>query len=1272
MPIDEQELRFAVVMNGGVSLAVWMGGVTRELDRARRRDGAYGQLAALTRTVPRVDVIAGSSAGGINGAILSVAIARGADVSVIRDLWLDDGSINDLLRDPLRKDAPSLFLGDERLLDRVGYALRTVAGSGTTGPVQPLHLTITGTTLQGEVKAYADHFGAVIPDVDHRARFVFRRGRVGRVPEGSLEELQWPDEFADDVALAQVALAARSSASFPVAFEPSFCPADEAGPAPGMDPAHPNMAGPANFSRSRWVIDGGVLVNTPFRPALDAVATLPADAEVRRVLAYVVPNPVAAEAEADDRANMPAAMTVATDAGSRLPRVQSIGRELEEIAANNKAVRRRRRARACTLEDLTGDTLENAAETLLQSYRCVRREAAVADIIDLVLAGRRDRDYAAWKAEAAKTGTDHRREPWRRAPRIEEVEALRSALSRSDMPWLPPDVPWREMRLDPWRWGLAPVEHAGNLLLDLLRTALAVDVTGPRRDGVVRLRGELHDRLMELRRATAMIETFWKGQANLLDDPGATGEAMRQWPSLMSGVPPIAFGMAGVVDALWERFGSESGDDAPVLRSRLEPLVAQTRDGRVETIVRRLLALDVVLRSSGAEISGLEQDIELVLMSAEAANAFDARSEPREKLAGLQVHHFGSFYKRSWRANDWMWGRLDGADRIVRTMLDPRRIRLRLDAGTSVADVFAELRAIAVPETGSALDADAVKWLAEQWDLRADDTRAELEQLPAEPLATGLPLAHEAIRRRVQLEVLVEEVAVVRDAARADLEAKTARDVTGARWQASVPAGTLSGGAARAAFATCKIGTETLGNEVGSDHFTSVATRTLGVTGSVAARVPLPKVVRPAQNTVRGVLLSLHLLGRGVVTGSRTASFLVALVLALGGALVALSLLGVDVPGALVLLGVTLLVAGVLLGLIRRMPFRVLFVLLAYAATVAAYYALQQWDDQPDWIDPVATTFAIVLLAVTATALGYGGRRAPVAALALLTLILLGIAAAALWLPDDEAAGETAGPATTGVEPLAPQDIEAINTSIEELRKGQDRDDRALGALLTAVAAGSPIAMQALTTWLQSAQGLTQQAAQAVLGALAKGGITATLKGSISPSATFTTSFAPTLQVESPQLSLGGLHVGARGVPSQVRLGDFNFALTAGGSPLVRDFEGLLGSQTFVFGSAALTPSGKYLLRRIRERLRRDPDAISHIDIRGYADYVDTRAENRRLARRRAERVKAFLLRGSGLSPDVVDVTAYGEDRALASTRGDRLRAYDRRVDVVVIGERGG
>lgn len=1076
--LNEQELRIAVVMNGGVSLAVWMGGVTRELDRVRRGDGPYGALAGLTSVVPRVDVIAGSSAGGINGAVLAAAIARGGTVDGIRDLWLDEGAIDLLLRDPLDREAPSLFEGDKRLLTGVRKALGS-ATHGAAGTADPLHVTITGTMINGEVKAYADHFGAVIPDVDHRARFTFRRGEVGVPPPGGT----WPDDFDGAPALDQMALAARSSASFPVAFEPSFCPVAHHDSPPGADASHPNLHGVASFSASRWVIDGGVLVNTPFRPALDAIATLPATKDVRRVLAYVVPNPVATAPEPDDRTQLPGPVAVATDAGSRLPRVQSIGRELEEISANNQAVGRRRQARDCTLRDLDGKELDRAAGTFYATYVCVRREAAVADIVDLVLAGRHDRDYAEWSAEATREHSHHRVAPWRRGPSIDDVERLRAALSLSDMPWLPTDtsqatepVPWQSLPVEPWSWGIAPLDHAGNLTLDMLRRAVRLDAMAESRGSVELLRGRLHAQLAQLRGIAADSDAFWRSQAGLLDDPEGVGAAMLEWPSRVEGLQRVALELAGILAELWERV--PESDAARDLRDRLGTLIG----GGPSEILRRMLALDVVLRSSGADISGREQTIDLVLMSAEAGNAFDERTQPAEKLAGLQVGHFGSFYKRSWRANDWMWGRLDGADRILRTLLDPRRIQQRIALGTSPQGICAELRAVAVPQAG--LDDAARDWLKERWIAQEPAIIAQLAGLQSDATPTALGEVHSALRRRVQLEIVAEEIDEVRRAALADVtQDATASTARGAQWADGLPPAPLAPLAACKAFRLCDIGQEAIADEVGSDFFTLVSTKTLGVIGSITAGVPIWKGLRSAQSTVRGVLLSLYLLGRGVVTATRTASFLVALVLALGGALVGLFLIGVGIPGVLGLLGSTLLIAGVLLGVIRHTLWRVVFVVLAYAAAVAAYYALRSWDDQPAWVEPVAATAAVLVLALAATALGARGRRGVVIGLAALTTALAGIAVAAVLAAHDSTS-PVKPPAPT---PLSAGDARAIDAEIAQLRTSQDRNERALGAILQGVAAGNASAFAAASAWLQST-GDGSHLAQLALAAIARGG----------------------------------------------------------------------------------------------------------------------------------------------------------------------------------------
>ena len=50
----------------------------------------------------------------------------------------------------------------------------------------------------------------------------------------------------------------------------------------------------------------------------------------------------------------------------------------------------------------------------------------------------------------------------------------------------------------------------------------------------------------------------------------------------------------------------------------------------------------------------------------------------RRKLAGVALHHFGAFLDRTWRQNDIMWGRLDGAERLITALLpDPANKELR-------------------------------------------------------------------------------------------------------------------------------------------------------------------------------------------------------------------------------------------------------------------------------------------------------------------------------------------------------------------------------------------------------------------------------------------------------------------------------------------------------------------------------------------------------------------------------------------------------------------
>ena len=128
-----RELRLALVCFGGVSLAIYMHGTTKEIHKlvrashayeqnqnshtftsAERTEAAYWELLKKmhtnegVRTRVVVDVITGTSAGGINGVCLATALARNASQDALRDLWMNEGDIERLWRPALFGKVPWL------------------------------------------------------------------------------------------------------------------------------------------------------------------------------------------------------------------------------------------------------------------------------------------------------------------------------------------------------------------------------------------------------------------------------------------------------------------------------------------------------------------------------------------------------------------------------------------------------------------------------------------------------------------------------------------------------------------------------------------------------------------------------------------------------------------------------------------------------------------------------------------------------------------------------------------------------------------------------------------------------------------------------------------------------------------------------------------------------------------------------------------------------------------------------------------------------------
>src|SRR5215471_20594220 len=94
----QREVRLGLVLYGGVSLAVYENGVAQELHRAVRGEGLYGLLCDLVDSDIVVDIISGTSAGGVNGIMLAYALANGRSFSPSAELWRNQGDIQALLR----------------------------------------------------------------------------------------------------------------------------------------------------------------------------------------------------------------------------------------------------------------------------------------------------------------------------------------------------------------------------------------------------------------------------------------------------------------------------------------------------------------------------------------------------------------------------------------------------------------------------------------------------------------------------------------------------------------------------------------------------------------------------------------------------------------------------------------------------------------------------------------------------------------------------------------------------------------------------------------------------------------------------------------------------------------------------------------------------------------------------------------------------------------------------------------------------------------------
>lgn len=936
-----RELRIAPVMTGGTSLAVWMGGVTFELYRmvrsvdgdpapstgsghARKASAAgraiYQKLLDLTETQPIVDVITGTSAGGLNGSLLAAATHLGVDTNQFastRDTWLELANIEALLRKPSEASPPSLLKGDDYFAPQVAAVLRRWDKRAKAPELRAeVDLVTTVTTITPEPDSRSDHFGEQLNEATHAHRLWFRA-----------------EHFGDDDWIDKLAIASRTSASIPGVFEPSYLPV---GPEDADASGRPDFKPHATFATSRWAVDGGVVVNLPLTEALERIFHRTAVGEVRRVVLYVSPTPSAVE---DSKADAAVAEPTVLDAALTVvvaPRAEGVATDVDRLNRHNDHIRRQRQSRRAAIRllgqlDVCEEPDDEFTRGLLAAYAEVRASTSVASTIE--------------RLDAATS----KRFAHRRLELQGDLEPARRALVADGWAF--------SKATQTWSWGIQPVEQAVSHALSLLNRALVL----PRPDNldaeacdrcrqvIVDAKNQVHEARKAVERVRCADVKYWNERvrghaeahdaesddeaANNLEEWASTQYA--QWPgeslnreeafaTLADAHERVAQALldagASIVQLAAGRTGQPDTEreERAALRTEAGGLAALATNGGVQGVQRGLLALHVVQAVFGGHVINNEQTAELMQVSFNSWNGLDSDREPHAKLAGPELGRLGAFVKPSWRANDWFWGRMDGAFRLALLLLEPSRLR-RLGKQRKLKDWLATLAAV----VGRDLSDDVVLEL----DLVFDESK---------PPPSAMPETARFVAEALQTYIAQEELPVVSKAVR-DSERTGGNEVLSSDFARAVASeidrnGGIRSSAAPSLVQQMRIGEETVRGEFGFGLLNRVATNLASVlvnmvTGTGSGIPVVSRFLRPLRAPLQAVTSLVRVMSRD----SAFARAVTALVVAISATVVSLAILDVAIPSPAFAIA-----AGVLIVLLVSAMARSGFVLLGLLTALGA------------------------------------------------------------------------------------------------------------------------------------------------------------------------------------------------------------------------------------------------------------------------------------------------------------------------------------------------
>ncbi|GAA2811543.1 patatin-like protein [Saccharopolyspora taberi] len=827
---NAQELRLALAMRGGASMAVWIGGAVAEINHLRSalaepQPHPWAALAGLAGyDSVSVDVLAGASAGGLNATLLSASLVYGMPFDRMRRMWIQLADLEAMAR-PVPKFWHPRPLS---LLEGDGY-FRTELARVITGNVEPdphrpavrADLLLTATLLDPVVERHYDGRSRPLTQERRTASFRFRhRGRAG----DPFSDFQAGERFEETVG--RLALAARTTSSFPFAFEPSAVHSST-GPVPAGEPNLAGLFSEVNTGGTPYrVIDGGVLDNIPVTAAIRAISDAPADRPTQRWLLYLNPEPAASDTELPDGSGLPVASTAIRARMSQ----ESLLTDLDALDEHNRVVERtalRRKAlfaplRAAAPERRESELVAQAA-AVEADHAVIRAELDAQAVRQLLEEPQGTEDHRllppvpgdplqGWSARARNVLAAHlsRRLGALATPALfDDVRGLASAVQEC--------IAWAR---DVERWSPETAE-IGRCKSELYRLRMFADVLEGHADRYW-LNGARLEPIVEVGELDSWIDRVLRRRDRLqhrLPAPvrpllGAVLAEVTGGDRFQHELAEFARELRSIVESSGADAAPEDSDcvdavaEATAVLHRIVEKLAAAAAGReefaepeqlgyslLEEAESRALRPLVVLTAplDVGRVPGSRINLLRVVSDEQTSLPFKGLCDEgaplriADKIRGNDLGNFGSFLSARWRANDWMWGRMDAAASLVNLLADPRRI-VRQNAELGPDGVGEALRAIvsepSAAELGELDEQRAGQWrafLAELWTTRAGEVRAELDALFAEPGDENpLTETRKLLTERLQWTIAAQEVPFVGTVARgADPRGGTEAEVPG-------------------------------------------------------------------------------------------------------------------------------------------------------------------------------------------------------------------------------------------------------------------------------------------------------------------------------------------------------------------------------------------------------------------------------------------------------------------------------------------------------------